>query len=283
MRKMSEVVRTWVKAFSAVKQYPVMIFPFAIAAVIDCMVLALLFFAPQEPLVTVFGPVIRVFWGEEYLHYPFNLALLPRLFSYGKECTVLVIGMLLTAIATGMMYQAARGVSVRPWVVMERSIRKYIPLALVWVGVLLITYVSFKGASFLGRNGGLSSQSLFVLSAIVALSIEMVLMYCLPLIVVEKRGVLSSGYRALRMVRKYFLESFLMVLVPNLIVLPVMAAYAKLPFLSELLFPEIVLVVLLLRIVMLTVADFIITASGTMFLVNQGELSACAVRKSGRT
>jgi hypothetical protein len=81
----------------------VVLLPFAITAFIQLFVLEVLYFLPQPPLNRVFGPVIKTLWAEEYLHYPMNFVLLPKLFQYAQMPIYIFVSSFFICVSIGML------------------------------------------------------------------------------------------------------------------------------------------------------------------------------------
>jgi len=60
---------------------PIILIPFLTIAFIQLFILEILYFAPRYPLRVFFGPIIERFWGEGFLHYPFYLTVIPKIFQ----------------------------------------------------------------------------------------------------------------------------------------------------------------------------------------------------------
>ena len=59
--------------------------PFFILLRLQLLSLVLIYIAPRQPFVEFFGPPIRKFFGEIYLHYPAHLLLIPRLSAMAQK------------------------------------------------------------------------------------------------------------------------------------------------------------------------------------------------------
>ena len=70
------------EAFYIFKKYPRTALPLLIMGILDFVALYLLYLAPQRPVSVLLAPPVRAFWGEQFLHYPMNLFLLPKLYHW---------------------------------------------------------------------------------------------------------------------------------------------------------------------------------------------------------
>ena len=78
------------------KTYPVILVPFLIFTLIDLCGLIFVFLIPRAPLYALLGPIVRTFWGEQFLHYPANFLLLPKLASLSRTILSVIFSMLLS-------------------------------------------------------------------------------------------------------------------------------------------------------------------------------------------
>ena len=70
--------------FQTFKTNPAVYLPFLIFALIELTALIVLFLAPRSPANVLLGPPIRRLYGEQFLHYPYDLTLLPKLYYYAQ-------------------------------------------------------------------------------------------------------------------------------------------------------------------------------------------------------
>ena len=83
----------WKEVGRIVAKRPTVALPFLIAGLINAIALYILYLAPQHPVSALLAPPIRVYFGEQFLHYPANFLLLPRLFYAGEMVIDAFFGM----------------------------------------------------------------------------------------------------------------------------------------------------------------------------------------------
>ncbi|MDP3789263.1 MAG: hypothetical protein Q8R48_02550, partial [Candidatus Omnitrophota bacterium] len=64
--------KNWISTFEALSNNPVIFTPFIFIAFLECLVLEISYFSARFPLSSIFAPIIRKFFGEQFLHYPGN-------------------------------------------------------------------------------------------------------------------------------------------------------------------------------------------------------------------
>ena len=108
----AEIYKT---TFHGFKKNPPLFTPFLIFTAIELISLFILFLAPRMPLKLLFGPIIKTFWGEVFLHYPATFFLLPKLAAFTRMGLAILIGSLLTGMAVGMAadFYANKRISLR--------------------------------------------------------------------------------------------------------------------------------------------------------------------------
>jgi hypothetical protein len=268
IEKSRSVVVAWGGSLRLLKQYPVLLTPFLVVGLINGLVLTALFLAPRPPLSIVLAPVIRAFWGEQFLHYPVNFLLLPKLFGYGKNAIDFSLGVILTGMAMTMIAQAEQRTQPSWWFGLKKGVRRYIRLVLIWAvtfaAALLTAKVFSHYAGPLLHSRKLLTGGEFLLGMLM----QMLFVFAFPAVIIENKKTFRALGRSLAFFKSHFLETAVLVAVPSLLFLPVLYAYARLPFLMERYFPEMTLYVLALRILTLVAIDIIITLCTTVFFLN---------------
>ena len=120
---------------------PSVLAPFLSFAAVEFVVLVCLFAFSVPPLSTVMVPVVQSLGGEQALHYPMHLVMLPRLYQQLYLPAAAVVGFALFGWAVSMMvdhYQrAGEAVPSRE----NRQYRTLIPSAMV-VGIIFVAVIT---------------------------------------------------------------------------------------------------------------------------------------------
>ena len=101
-------------------------YPFIIIIFINSLVLEILYFLPRYPLSVFFAPIIRNLWGEEYLHFPMDLVLLPKLFFYAQMGIFLFLSSFLTVLIVDMVVDVNNEKKVNFKASLQRSLGGYV-------------------------------------------------------------------------------------------------------------------------------------------------------------
>ncbi len=263
---MKMLFSVWKKLIALTRLYPVIVVPFIIAAVIDAVVLIVLFLAPRPPLSMVIAPVIRAFWGEQYVHYPFNFFILPELFNYARTALSFFTGVILTAVCMAFIAQSYDGTKPQWGFGIRKAVQRYIRLFIVWGIILAVILVSLKIAgSFVPT--GLSGARAFLMQFIVSIFFQTLFIFAIPSIIIENRKVFPSIGRSLNLCRRHPLASLLIVGVPGLLFIPLTYVDSRLSVLIERTAPDIVLYTLFGRIIVIGIIDFVVSSSAAVMLL----------------
>ena len=93
-----KIVEIYQQVFSVLKKNPTVWLLFIAVGVFDLSALMALFLAPCEPVSYMLAPIIRAFWGDRFLHYPYNFLLLPKLFNHVHFLIATLIGVFVSGL-----------------------------------------------------------------------------------------------------------------------------------------------------------------------------------------
>src|SRR4030042_674360 len=102
--QLTPVKKSLSAAIKYFKNSPALFIPFLIFAAAESASLIFISLIPRMPLKLVFGPPIKTFWGEIFLHYPANFILMPKLASLARMGLTVVLGSLFTGMAVSAIF-----------------------------------------------------------------------------------------------------------------------------------------------------------------------------------
>lgn len=249
---------------------PAILWPFIIVGIFDAISLLLIYLAPQPPFSIVLAPPIRAFWGEKFLHYPQNFVLLPRLFGYAHIVITAIIGVLMTGLAIGMLKDAKSGNKPAIAFNLIYALKRYFAVLAIWVIMFIIGGLVYRiprlFASFSNR---IIPQVALYLSFLIVVLIQIAFIYAFPALIAEKRKLIQSIRRGFSTTRKYFLATLIFLLLPSLIYIPILILRGKSIGLMNRFFPEVVLIVLGIGIILSVLIDCVVTCSTTVLFLGQ--------------
>ncbi len=257
-------------------------FPFVIFTAIDSLVLAIIFLAPRQPFLPVLGPIISTFWGEKFLHYPYNFLLLPKLEYFSRMGLSVVFASFLTGMAVTMIHEAHMKKPIRFGRSFKAALSKYVYLfiavffftALFYlisrlVNAGLIHYFLSEGRSksFLTTQLGLGPIILCV-DFFIAMFVQAAFNYIIPVLMLENKKFFKSLGDALLLFERLFIFTFLLVGIPLLAYIPIIILNYNTMALIKGSFPELVLIISFLGIIVSSLfINPLITASATLIFL----------------
>ncbi len=257
----------------------VILFPFCIIIFIQLFILEILYFSPRFPLKIFFGPVISTLWAEHYLHYPHSLALLPKLYQYAQVPVFIFINSFLLALAVAFIIQINSGKRIHAAHIIKEISSFYIHIIIpsfllfIIMTIFIKWYATIRSqAETMVVSTGLSHilKTILVdgssyINFLISVLMSTVFAYVLPIIVFEKKKSPAAIMANFKMLRGSFWLTFVLILIPSLFFLPVMMLRDAVA--TNLVFPEIRLVVLVISIFVTVAIDAIVyTALTTYYL-----------------
>lgn len=275
------------KSTQSIKSNRVIFLPFAIFAALEFITLIIIYLAPRMPLKLLLGPPIRALWGEKFLHYPVNFILIPKLASLAKIGLTVILGSFLTGVATLLIYKIYKRTQIDLKSVFKQSLKKYVSLFAIVLLFTLIFYFFDKLTSkilikyfvsghsrllFLGPRIWLG-PILVSLNFIMAVIIQSAFIYAIPTLLIEEETLIKSVIKSFILFKKLFFKTIILVGLPMLLYIPIIVLQSDSAFLVARLFPEAVLLVSLLSLIISSLAiDLLITLTTThLYLLHKDE------------
>ena len=253
------------------KSRPVIFAPFIVVAIAQAISLLLLYLAPQSPVSAILGPPIRVIFGDKFLHYPAHLTLLPKLFFYSKTVISVIFGVPMSGLAMGMLKDAYNGK--KPGLLNNflYILKRYFAVLAVWGLLFLIAKAIYLVPQYLAVNSTMIMFYIgFLLSFLFIGVIHAMMVYIVPFIITKQTTIIEAFKRGIALSRKAFASTALLVIAPSLLLLPTIILRINSGILMVRFFPEIILVILGIGIIISFIVDCIITCSTTLFLLEEG-------------
>ena len=275
------------KVIQAIKSNPVVFLPFAIFAAFEFISLIVIYLAPRMPLKLLLGPPIRAIWGEKFLHYPLNFILIPKLASLAKIGLTVILGSLLTGVATLLIYNIYNKTKINLKDVFKSTLKKYVSLFAIALLFTLIFYFLDKVASkllikyfvsghtrlfFLGPKIWLG-PILLCFNFILAIIVQSAFVYAIPILLIGGETLTKAVFKSFVLFKKLFVKTILLVSLPMLAYVPIIILQSDPAFLITRLFPEAVLLVTILSLIVSSfIVDLLITLAATnLYLTHKNE------------
>ncbi len=232
-------------AAKALKENPRIFWPFLIFAGLELVSLIGLYLVPRDPLRAVLGPVVSTFWGDQFLHYPQNFFLLPKLAGFSRMVLAGFIGSLLTGIAVAFLYR-------KP---MAAALRKYAHLMVVTFLIIFVYYFTNRQIHiFMVKYFSAGHKHLLfmapalwlgpltvVISQLLALVVQALLLYAVPALILTDVKFPGAIWKSVVLFFRHPFITLALVGFPMAVGLPLIFVNYNSPFLMAMLVPEVVL------------------------------------------
>ena len=269
------IKRSWVGAFDVIFGANRIVIPFVIIAALELLAIIALFFAIQPPLAKYITPIVLRFWGEQFLHYPFSLLLLSRLFNYFQIGLAIVLGTLASGLTIHNVFQYYQTEQFSYKTSFKKTLFKYVSLIIITVLVFFLIKFAYsiekkvlikimmKGQSFLGLRREDWAMLFMVFGVIGAGFIQSMFVFTHTAIMIDNKNFITAIFRNIVFVFKNFFAAIVLVIVPLLVYIPVALAKGNMFDLMKRTAPEIVFAVLVLGVLISLFLNVLITISTT--------------------
>ena len=201
--KMSQgalIKKSWVGAFDIIFGANKIVIPFVVITFMELIAIIALFFAIQPPLVKYITPIVLRFWGQQFLHYPFSLLLLSRLFNYVQIGLAIVLGTLCSGLTISNVYQYSQTENFSFKTSFKKALFKYVSLIIITVLVFFIIRFAYsiekkvlikimmKGQSFLGLGREDWSMLFMVFGVIAAGFVQSIFAFTHAAIMIDNKN-----------------------------------------------------------------------------------------------
>jgi len=269
-------------ALSLLKNKPIRFFPFVIFGIFELIILVLIVLSPRVPFNVVFGPPIKTFFGETFLHYPNHFLLIPVLTSITRMWLSIFLGSLLTGLATLFVFNAYNNKHVRLGVSFNAALTRYIGLFVITFISIMLFYFSVKLLNsglekyFNAGHSKLLSlgpkiwfeKILICINLFLAVFIQAIFVYAIPFLMIDKEKLFSAINKSFGMCVKFFIPTVILIGVPTLLYVPILLLNHNAAYLVYKFFPEAVLIVSLVSILLinLIIDPLVIVSTTVLFL-----------------
>lgn len=278
------VTKIYQETLIGLKKNPSLFTPFLIFSIVELISLLALFLIPRMPLRILFGPIVRTFWGEIFLHYPANFLLLPKLASFARMGLTILIGSLLTGVAVGMIsdFYAQKRINLKH--AFKLAFKNYLSLIIIvftftagyyfltkLFTLLLYKYFSSGHSRLLFIKAHIWFGPIFIVfNFFLGIFIQALFIYAIPFLLLGKKKILPAIIKSFVLFKRLFLSTLILVSLPMIIYIPLVILSYNNAVLMDKFFPEITLWVLALTtLVTSLVIDSIITVSTTLLYLEK--------------
>jgi len=230
---------------------PQILYPFALLAFCQLLLMQVLFFAPRFPLSVFFGPIIMRLKGPQYMHYPLNFDLMNHWFQSAQAFIFIFLSSLLIGQAIMMVARINRGEPVEEKLP-KVGLKKYVNMMAAFLLVFCFMYglTSLYGL-LIKRALQISSTSgiYFIIRQIVLIGapyfnllfsiiVTSLLAYVLILIVLEDQNIFIAVVKNFQLLFASFWTIFVVVAISTLFYLPILLMRSNYRWFSVMMDPE---------------------------------------------
>lgn len=276
-----DIKKNWINTFELILKNKIVLAPFVIIGLIECLMLELAYFSARTPLSGLFGPIIKKFFGEAYLHYPASLSMLPKLFYYGQTFVYIFISVFLAAVAVQMFVNIRAGLPVIASAIVKNTAKRYLAFigyGLIYVVLMAVlekteSFIFLKGMRFISRHMFKISPELYAAGTVSMLFftfavVQTFFVLTIPSIIIEKKSLFKALWSSLVKSTTNFVKVFFMVIVPLSFYLPSLIMGSFLDTMIDKTFPEIGFYITLLTIATAVAVDCFVLMVMTQFLLD---------------
>ncbi len=280
MKKTMSVRENWIAAFELLTEKPVVFLPFFVIAFFEGLALEIILFATRHPLSVLFTPVIRKFFGEQFLHYPFNLLVVPRMFYAFQLVIYVVLGAFLGMISVIMVKNVLTRLPLKANAIVKNALKRYgavVIYGLVIVGAMfviqrfdtfLVTRVVRRIARDIPQHAPTLYSFLYTIAVFVSnVIVQTFLIFTVPLLIVKDMPIWRALGGSIVRGAKWFLHIFPLLFVPLLVYLPVLLLKAFASAIVDKTFPEMTVIITVISILIAAVIECFIITSATQYLI----------------
>lgn len=281
MKSRISVRKTWITAFETMVRHPIIILPFFIVAFLEGLALELIYFSTRKPLSVITAPIIRKLSGEAFLHYPFNLIKLPKLFFYSQFLIYIFAGVFLAAISINIFKNIKTGLPLRTNALIKNAANRYVSfvgfgiltMALIFLLGKTDTLVFSKLSKLISTQFPNISPNIYPIGSTAFLFLTNLIMYTfivltLPIIVIKKESLLKAVARSIALGFRNFFRIFALLFTPLLLYLPVTLLKVYSTNLAGRTFPEIIVWVAAIGIIISVFLDCFIIVCAAQFVMD---------------
>lgn len=216
-------------------RYRAVLLPFFVFFLIESAALLLVYWFPRYPFVTIFGPPVKAFLGERFLHYPNNFLVLTKIHSISRFFLVIFAGSVLSGMAVAMIRDIDGNRGARVPAAWRASCKRYFRLFLAVAVCLVCFYTLVKVPGFLFKQYFISGHKdlLFLgpkfwlgpfvicVNFLISMFIQAAFFFVIPGIIIDDRRLIPSFLNSFVLYIKTFRLTTMTVFMAMLLYLPV--------------------------------------------------------------
>jgi len=263
---------------------PVILIPFLTIAFIQLLILEMLYFFPRFPLSMFFNPIVSTLWGSEYIHYPNNFIILPKLFQNAQVFLYLFVSCFFIAVAIAIISNLNNGQKINVRSICRETFGQYIHI----FAAALLSFCLFFGLHKLYNllmdqvirassvEGIFFMMKKFItygapfVNLLFGVIVTTMFAFVFPIIVIERKKIIAAIGLNFKHLWGSFWFIFSVIFLPTLLYVPVLLLRNNLGSITQTVMPEMRVIALIISILVTMIIDVIIyTAITTHYLLKR--------------
>ncbi|MBI4341173.1 MAG: hypothetical protein HY598_02700 [Candidatus Omnitrophica bacterium] len=242
--------------------------PFLLTMLAQAVLLSLVWAAPHPPFSGLLAPPIRYAYGDAMLHYPWHLWLLYHVMKHTQLAATLLVGAYMSGLASAMVRQLHEGqtLSIRQALLGGRV--RYGRLLLVWAASWAVATGVLEAAARLP----FSAAAMMWLQAALLIGLQAVVVYPIAAAVFEDLSWWRALVRGVQETLRYPVSTVAIVAIPSalMVAFALLAHEQRVQAWMTQLAPEIAVACVLARLLVVTVADALLTVgAANLWLIHR--------------
>jgi len=262
---------------------PVILIPFLSIAFFQLLALEILYFAPRFPLAVFFNPIVQTLWGEQFVHYPNNFMILPKLFQNVQVFIYIFISSYFISVAMAIISEINSHRKISFPLACRETFKQYIHIFavisfLMFFGLFKLYNLLMDRALKISSVDGVFFMIKKVIlygapyvNLIIGTFVAAIFAFVFPIIVIEKKKIFTAIRLNFKHLWGSFWFIFFVVLIPTLFYLPVLLLRSNIGGLAQVGFPEIRFIVLMVSVLVAMIIDATIYTAVTSFYLLKKE------------
>jgi len=265
--------------------HPIILWPFVTIAFVQLIFVEILYFAPRFPLNNFFGPIIQRFFGEAYLHYPFNLVILSQLFQYGQIPLYIFVSSFFIAMGILIIFHINNNRRIHLRQVAQDTWAQYVHIVVAAIVMALALYWTYTLYGILAQKVLRSVVSMGIIPFLKVIIVKgstffylligtfmtTLFAFVFPIIMIEKVKIFPAILKNFQNFISGGWTLWIVIFVSTLLYLPVLILRQNVLKLIDKSFPEISLLIVIFGILITIFMDAIIYTAITTYYLWQRE------------
>jgi hypothetical protein len=276
------VRKNWMSSLEVMLKRPIVILPFIIIAFLEGLALELIYFSTRKPISFIACPIIKKFFGEPFIHYPYNLMKLPGLFYYLQIAIYIFAGVFLMAMSVNIYKNIKEGLPLKTSALIKNATNRYTSFVTFGAIIIILIFLLRRVDTFIfsklmhlllpllpeitPRLYSLGSTLFLFFSNIV---MQTFLVLTIPIVVIKRKPLLKALVNSISLGFHNFFAIFTLISLPFLLYLPITLLKSYAINLADKTFPAITLYIMGVGIIATLFIECFIIICASQFLLER--------------